>query len=1039
MKTIDEIRAEQASGYPGASVTPPFPAASMSTPPPYPYLIGQEYQSQIAAMNAYADPSRGAEMLSRRAVGRVGETIANVGNVAAMIPGLQGVGLAASAGGSFLNDIPVVGSAARAAHQAFFGGKEVAQEMSMMSRAQMATMGNVNMGTADMGFGGSGINPSSALQLGRRFTQMSEQSGGQFNRQDIMNLTNLAGQSGLLESAANIDQIADVTSKLMKLVGTLGEVAGQPEFRENIRKLGELRRFGLSIDQGAQTLAQVGMFSRMAGASPAEVMSGAGQMGMQAFQGAGLAPGVGVAYGAHANAAARNLSGAMDPMQAALLGGREGIQQRIAGGQAAFASGPMSYMMGAGLSFEGGELQINPGKMRGALVGGATVPGLMGQSHQNIMAVATQIAQEQGRSVPDVMVELQQRMPELQSQAVQQMGPMGMERLQMQTMSSLGQQYGLRSAAQMVAGGDPQQANMLISRATDPEYLDRQRAQVREELRRARRDARQSAADRRRQRQRRRESIEWRFSDEELEDIQEWGILRDEEGPDAEDRREAEREAMRIQRQSDAARGVRRVQFGGLDVNEQIVEEMTQAPTRDEMMQGIDPTTGAGMEKMMYTRAGGLQAAGRAGRLTGAEMEAFEGATGGGASVALGRAGLGVLDVGAGLIQDIMGSKGATRGADRFGAMYGRYRERMTEPARQVVRQVRESKKIIQQVRQASTKQTVNMIRHVRNELEEVIPGQANAATMAMRSKLEEAAANRGENGQALGSEEMLEIIRKQLLDNGVPPAQVEKTLEQNRDAWLRYAAGELSLSTDPKVKAAVEDTAFYGDLAGEFDVENIQRGVDQMKTKYRDYLEEAGITQGGPLKAGEKEAIGAFKEMDVEKQAAMIQFLGGGAEERELMMESPEQYARLHKQFQGMSDEAQTTMRKLATHVGGGATGQQLTERLKTARRGKGAFGQIYLPEAYKARLTQLGKDPEALTDPGEGGVVAGAGEKERGRVQQLESILASFDQMGAEFEKFGAASVKLSLASDKQILAAEHIITHVGEKFSAIDDDEG
>jgi len=223
----------------------------------------------------YLDPSQAGSYANQQwgqKVERWGQT---AGAVASMVPGVgmvTGIGMSLAGGPLFNNPLT----------RAVFGPSErAAQHMSMMANIQHRTFGNLQLTGGDVGLGGAGMSMPAAMQLGQQFTAKAESWGRvrgakdedvQKYKQDLVRMTEMAGQTGLLDASTNIDQISDTVMKLMKVMGRMAKLTGDPDFRNNLQQIGQLRTMGLSIDQAVETTRNLAFYARGAGVSQQQLL-----------------------------------------------------------------------------------------------------------------------------------------------------------------------------------------------------------------------------------------------------------------------------------------------------------------------------------------------------------------------------------------------------------------------------------------------------------------------------------------------------------------------------------------------------------------------------------------------------------------------------------------------------------------------------------------------------------------------------------------------------------------------------------------------
>lgn len=564
-------------GYPSGMMTPTYVSqfrAPTPTPPPpvfaHPGVTSQfadAYEMQLMASRASVAPmmnaSGAATAFGNQMVNRFGSKWGGAigAGLGAAGGGLGGASLGYSIGdfvGSALGNIPVAGDilswTVGQVH------REAAQQLSQGFRLQYGTMGQVNMGQRDMGLGGRGMSVQAATSLAGRFQDYAEQSGGKkFNTNDLINVTSASAESGLLSGAVNTDQVFEKVKRVMGLVGQVARLTGDPDFRANVRAIGDMVRSGVSLQDVPQIMGSMNNYARMAGMTRGQ--AGAyGQQGAAMFAQAGLTTGLGQQVGVHSAAMGNLTQGVFDPVTANLLGGQEGITQRFTESSAAFLSGAgnmlLPYLAQQG---KGGRLQINQQRLQGLMSGDINLSSVIGQGTANM-------------SDPKMQRQLLINRRRLLSELGQQAGPMGVQGLQLNlAMGLTNQGMDLESAAVAMAGGDVMQGSMLYQTWTSSEFQDRWKAGLGESRRRTEFEGRRRAATRRE------EAPGW-FS------RRVWNPIGNAlSGPDIKGGRgsaEAREEARRLQEEEDARFGIKRVYGPGLSISkeeQQIAAGMTLA------------------------------------------------------------------------------------------------------------------------------------------------------------------------------------------------------------------------------------------------------------------------------------------------------------------------------------------------------------------------------------------------------------------------------------------------------------------------------
>jgi hypothetical protein len=151
-----------------------------------------------------------------------------------------------------------------------------------------------------------------------------------FNTEDVMRITQLSSDQGLLTTARSPEDITRKVKEISKAVKTLVQITGDPDVRNAIASLGQMKDLGFVGTAGqAGAVANRAMFARMAGVSQGAMNDIYGMPGAMMAQQSGMAGSTGymagMAGGAMANIA--RSSGALDSLQMARAGGVQGLGQ----------------------------------------------------------------------------------------------------------------------------------------------------------------------------------------------------------------------------------------------------------------------------------------------------------------------------------------------------------------------------------------------------------------------------------------------------------------------------------------------------------------------------------------------------------------------------------------------------------------------------------------------------------------------------------------------------------------------------------------
>jgi hypothetical protein len=304
---------------------------------------------------------------------------------------------------------------------------------------------------------GRGLSTEGAMQLAGAARDIAKESKGQITQQDVLQLTQMSGEQGLLDFAQNSDQIAKSVKGIMGLVSTMSKITGDPDFKNNVQRIGQMKRMGFEmgqVDTASQNLAQ---YARMAGVDVDQLMQRQGMQGAATFRGQGLLASQGMMTGAMAGGQSRmfEASGAMGSQEVAMLGGQEGISQRINEMNAGFMSKMAPQMMGAMVKRgPNGELTIDRDAVSRIQSGKMSFQDALGQTGNVDQATLT---------------EMVSRMPELQAQMGDVMGPQGIQMAMMQQAKQHSQLTGLnlRQSAQSIFG---QEAGQVLGAMQDPKF-----------------------------------------------------------------------------------------------------------------------------------------------------------------------------------------------------------------------------------------------------------------------------------------------------------------------------------------------------------------------------------------------------------------------------------------------------------------------------------------------------------------------------------------------------------------------------------------
>jgi hypothetical protein len=151
-----------------------------------------------------------------------------------------------------------------------------------------------------------------------------------YNTEDIMRITQMSSDQGLLAAARSPDDIVRRVKEISKAVKMLTQITGDPDIRNTLAALGQMKDLGF-VGTGGQAgaIANRAMFARMAGVSQAGMNDLYGMPGAMMAQQSGLVGATGYMAGMTGGAAANiaRSAGALNEMQLSRAGGVQGLGQ----------------------------------------------------------------------------------------------------------------------------------------------------------------------------------------------------------------------------------------------------------------------------------------------------------------------------------------------------------------------------------------------------------------------------------------------------------------------------------------------------------------------------------------------------------------------------------------------------------------------------------------------------------------------------------------------------------------------------------------
>jgi hypothetical protein len=352
---------------------------------------------------------------------------------------------------------------------------------------------------------GRGLAQRPAIELAGRMQKMTENAEmGEFNMRDVMKITGMAAQGGMLDMAQSGPQIAGQVRNVARALQNFMKIVEEPDVQRAMQMMSNMRAMGFTVPETQIAARNAQQFARMAGVSTQGLMETAGAQGAMVFQQQGLTGGLGMTAGMGAAGMARAAiaGGAYTPAQLALAGGQQGLTQTLTESSAANLNVRFP-MMAALTRNEQGQLTIDQGRL------GQIMSGKVGLSDQAAMASSNvqRLAEMGGKSPEYVLSEISSRTRELQDEMGRRLGPMGINtmliRQALNVQQELGGNVDLASAIRHASGGTMSinQAQSLALAAKNPDtWANMQQSMLTDvprlrELEASRREAAVSSAD----------------------------------------------------------------------------------------------------------------------------------------------------------------------------------------------------------------------------------------------------------------------------------------------------------------------------------------------------------------------------------------------------------------------------------------------------------------------------------------------------------------------------------------------------------------
>lgn len=331
--------------------------------------------------------------------------------------------------------------------------------------------------------GGRGLSLGASAHVGRQLNNLAadsgfqRQTGSQFSSQDLMKITQVSGQQGMLDMAQNPEQIVGQVKNVAKALTAFMKLAGEPDVTEALRQMGQMRQMGLSLGETMQATQQAKHFARMSGTSVRGVMEAGGLPGAMVFQQQGLSAGLGMQVGMGSLGMARQAvaGGTYTTQQLAMLGGTQGIAQNNMEMSAAMLKQPLMAAAMSGFG-AGGTFGLRGGNMQRLAGGGLGIDQLATMGVNNMTAAVAQ-------GGISALGSFQMQQGELQDQMGRALGPEGIKMMGFQQIRSTRGFLGLKGpggtfAAAKAMGMTDDQAKQSTLEMSSPEFFQNMQRQI---------------------------------------------------------------------------------------------------------------------------------------------------------------------------------------------------------------------------------------------------------------------------------------------------------------------------------------------------------------------------------------------------------------------------------------------------------------------------------------------------------------------------------------------------------------------------------
>lgn len=332
---------------------------------------------------------------------------------------------------------------------------------------------------------GAGFSRQASIDMGAQIRSMSadrtfrNETGGAFNREDLMKITETSGRAGLMDMEQGTEVIRNNLRQVSRVVKRFMDLTGDPDVTSIIREMGQMRAFGMSVNDMERAAQNMKTYARAAGTSIQGLQQMGGLPGAMTYQQAGLSAASGMEMGNYAYAAARQAvaMGTFEPRDLARMGGVSGVSQRNVQAQAALTSMPLFGAAAGG--YGRGGWDVNYGNLAQMARGGQHGMGATGM----VLGAVQNMGNAMAQGGIGALAEYQLRQGHMQDEASAAMHPAQQMAMRFKMAQQTGQTLGLQGKAAFTVGsrklfGDDVAEQMMME-AKNPQSFREQAAMLR--------------------------------------------------------------------------------------------------------------------------------------------------------------------------------------------------------------------------------------------------------------------------------------------------------------------------------------------------------------------------------------------------------------------------------------------------------------------------------------------------------------------------------------------------------------------------------